>query len=148
MTGAIHRIVAGRGRRLAASLIVVFAAISTVAVPTTAANAAILKMTIVAHVCEDIGHDSTGVHGILCSDLAYLPINGGIRYYHVTEAYCQNSSGYVQCLDNNVWFNIGHVGGNNNVQYHQSCSNETTRAELGGTTSTTITSTCRQPGHP
>ena len=121
MTRAIHRISAGRGRRLAAGLVAVFAAIWTVVIPVTAAHADDLSdLTIVDHVCKDIGHDSSGVHGILCTDLAYKHITNGLRFYEVTEAYCQNASGYVGCLDNNVYLGLYSTGAKTAI-YRGSC---------------------------
>ncbi|MBO0883563.1 MAG: hypothetical protein J2P17_25165 [Mycobacterium sp.] len=124
MTRAIHRIVGGRSRRLAAGLVAIVAAVSTVVIPPTAANAATLNMTVFAHVCRDIGHTSAGIHGIFCTDLAYVFITGGTRYYEVTEAYCQNetSGGYVECLDNQVRSGLYGEGLNNNYLATDSCS--------------------------
>lgn len=102
MTVAIHRLIASRCRSAAAGLIAVFAAIATAVVPATAANADTSPYPTIAHVCKDIGHDSSGVHGILCSDLVYERYNGGTEYGVVTEAYCQNTSGYVHCPDINI----------------------------------------------
>jgi hypothetical protein len=110
MTGAIHRIIASRGRSAAAGLIAVFAAIATAVVPATAANADTSPYPTIAHVCKDIGHDSGGVHGILCSDLVYERYNGGTEYADVTEAYCQNASGYVPCPDINIWQSLDWPG--------------------------------------
>jgi hypothetical protein len=121
MTGAISRVVSGSGRRLAAGLIAVVAAVFTVAIPATAAHADVLDMYVAAHVCKDIGHNSSGEHAILCSDLAFEPINGGVRFYEVTEAYCQNAAGYVECLDNVVYNGLYSVGAPNVTSYNQGC---------------------------
>jgi hypothetical protein len=133
MTRTIHRIVAGRGRRLAVGLIAVLAATVGVVAPSTAANAAVLNMTILAHVCSDIGWTTAGIHGILCTDLASQPINGGTRVYGVTEAYCQNETGggFVECADNVVWLAVYAIGFDTGFIYKYTCSGATTPCGVG-----------------
>jgi hypothetical protein len=114
-------------------LIAVLAAAVGVVAPATAANAAVLNMKILAHTCSDIGWTSAGIHGILCTDVASEPINGGTRVYGVTEAYCQNETGggFVECADNVVWIGVYAIGFPAGVQAEYTCSGATTPCGVG-----------------
>jgi Transglycosylase SLT domain len=58
-----------------------------------------------AHVCTSLG-TYDGVEGDLCADLVSVP-NSGSTYLAALqiEAFCQNSSGYVQCSGANLYGN-------------------------------------------
>lgn len=104
MPRTMHRILGSRRSKLGASLVGVLAAVGTITIPATAAHAAsTYPGTGIAHVCKDIGSDSAGVHAIICSDITKAAINGGTRFWPVTEAYCQASGGYQKCLDNVIY---------------------------------------------
>lgn len=102
----VHRMLAGSGRKLAASLLAVFAAISAVIVPATAAHA---DGQLVVHYCLRLGNaDSKGISAIICDDIAVQDVsgNGTVKQaFMQAEAYCQyeNSGGYVQCSDTHIY---------------------------------------------